>query len=401
MSSMGEKLFTGACLLGVGALAVVVADKIDLIDVPCIVGADKGCAISYGDVPHDDQSEGGMTARAAGGTTGFEIIIDNYPLFDTIVEIDEIEIIKDGDVEYAETATVRKTTVLDGRLLATKDPTDANSPTYVVHVNDNNTPEIKTDDFVEPINLNDMEIYSLEGTNKHYYAKGLDKEYADCVTKLKAGDYDYQGCFLTTKEGDPEAHDPSILQNLYSEYISDDKCPVETFHIASNLTFGGPTIPQGGRNIFPATKTVSQLAARALDVQVSSLIGESAENIEPVFATDPATGKPYEWIPQDTVNLDNVIAQSDGRFEIKAPVTVSEWCVGSGSWQTDETPEAEKQFMLDNGYIEPYLLTAEWYAGNITEKPKDSLTPGLAATRFNVDGSILQDQVATANGNNG
>ncbi len=392
--SKGEKLFALGMGLTVLAVGAYVGDKLGKIDVPCLVGGGEDCWINTGGGPDLDANEGGATARATGGTTGFEIIIDRLPLFDTIVEIEEIEIFQDGDVEYAETATVRKTTMMSGRVLALEDPTDANSPTYVVHVNNNGTPDNKTDDFVEPINLNDMRIYSQQGTNNHYYAKGLDAEYADCVTELKAGDNeDYQGCFLATEEGDPEAHDPSVLQNLYSEYISDDKCPVETFHIASNLTFGGPTIPQGGRNIFPETKTVSQHAARSIQKQVSSLVGKPMDQVVPIFATDPSTGKPYEWIPQDTVNLDNVIAQSDGKFEIKAPVTVSEWCVGSGSWQTDETPEAERQFIIDNGYIEPYLLTPEWYADNIIDAPLNSLTPGLAATRFNPDGSI-QDQAA-------
>jgi hypothetical protein len=342
-------------------------------------------ADKFGDDDNDKDSEP-YTSKVEGAITKIEINSLEWPLFTRAVTLNPLEVNQGGDVVYQESTLVRQGTAMVGKLASIVVGEGVDREAYIMAV-DSNGNDDPSDDKMVPINVNDFDMVSYSYTNHTTFdAEATDdavEKFQECNHKVLEGADEVGGCTLAGTNGHNETIDPVVLDNIRDQYLSDEKCTVDTMHIMSNLVLGGPSSPKDWTQIGTPTVTVSQISAASLNERMATLNGIAPEKTHIIMEIDPDTGKPVEWDAESTINLSEIVDLSGGKYE--APdVHVDSFCF-SGSWSLDATPQEHLDYIRQEIGVGEEFFDPEWYKQfAYTPEPM----PDFAATiQFNADGT--------------
>lgn len=331
-----------------------------------------------------DTDEQPYTARVRGGITEVHTLPLRVPLFESQVELNPLEIKKDGNTVYEEIGRYAVSTSLDGRIMMIDQGSGPDRNIFVVGVDDKGTPE-QTDDSIRPIDLNDFKMVTEQGAHIRTYDASLQSEYDTCVEELKAGDPNSQGCIISGINDHDKNVPATVLDNIRAQHISYDGCIVRTLSMTSNVILGGVTdVIKWDNTLSQETVTIGDVAAQSLKERVASEEGVTEDQVFVYMATDEF-GNASQWNPGDKVDLSMVEHLSNGDYE--APdVYVPEYC-GQGSFKTESTV-AERTVTIKKMFGEGNLTNAVWLA-QFNEYKQVVLPTEIANGTFNADGQFV------------
>jgi len=237
-------------------------------------------------------SDFAYTSNVGGGTVQIRTTEEDWPLTDRLVRIDPFEIKKGSHVDYSATSLNRVTTSMIGKLVSISFPNeDGSTDAYIMAVDDKGTPD-KTDDKLVPINENNFKMVSRADLPIVTYPTNQKADYDACVANLTKGGTEQGGCVLSGVDDHNKAVDPTIINNLYQEYLGDEQDVVDTLHIASNVVLGNKG-PNEWNKEYPETIRTSQITAVSIDRRMSEVLNLDIDHVHPIMAED-ASGKPIE-----------------------------------------------------------------------------------------------------------
>jgi hypothetical protein len=324
------------------------------------------------------------TARVDGGITNVKTLPLRVPLFERQVEFDPLEIKKDGDTKYEEVGAFAVSTGLQGRLMTIDQGEGPDRLVYVVAVDDNET-EDPTDDRIVPIDLNEFDMFTEQGSHTRTFDDSLVDEYNTCKQELEAGNPNSQGCILSGVNGHDDNIPATVLDNIRAQHIAYDGCVVDTMAISSNVLLGSHTdVNNWDHVIDKSTVTIGDVAALSLKQRVASMEGVTEGQVMVYMATDEF-GNAMQWEPGDRVDLGAVEHLSKGKY--KAPdVYVPSFCWG-GSFPIDQTMEQATKYI--KGKFGEGDITDPKYLEQFNLFSSATLPPEIANGVFTADGKFI------------
>ncbi|MCW1908129.1 MAG: hypothetical protein KIH63_002170 [Candidatus Saccharibacteria bacterium] len=346
---------------------------------------------AFAHAPELPQPNEPYTHRLDGGILGFEYTQKDWPLFDRIIEIEPLEIIKDDEVKYEEESVHRVGLDMRGNLAIIPYRNDAGiDEVYVMAVNDGGTPDDRTDDSLVPIDVNKFEMISELGIAEVYDDDGgeLVGQYKRCVVDLLEGDTEHGGCIRSGKNGHDDNVPPSVLENLRNDHLGWDGCVVRTATMASNAVAAGEqqveyaTLDEVSSE---QTVTIGDMSWDSLTRRFTESFGLPRENVHVIMAED-SLGNAVQWVPSDAYTMtEDIESQSNGQYQPQ-DVQTPQFCF-TGSWNNVDTGNNYRASMIERSA--EMLFEGDWIKADY-EPPVNGVPAEILQITFNADGTIIR-----------
>lgn len=343
------------------------------------------------------QPEVPYTHRLDGGIIGFEYTSDSWPLFDRYIQIDPLEIIKDDEVKYEEESVHRVGLTLKGNIAVIPYRSDAGiDEVYVMAIDNGGTPDVRTDDFLKPIDVNDYQLISTIGIAEVYDDDGgeLVGQYKRCKADLLAGNTEYGGCIRSGKNGHDDNVPPSVLENLRNDHLGWDGCVVRTAAMASNAVAAGERQIEYAdldEVISKDTVTVGDMGWDSMTDRFSQAFGYSRDNVHVIMDEDEF-GNAVQWRPSDQYTMtEDIEFQSNGQYKPE-DVQMPTFCF-TGSWNTVDSGNFYRDVMIEKSSA--LLFEQDWIEADY-QPPANGVPRAILDITFNADGTINRPAIPSA-----